>query len=83
MAYILAEVVIVLDEPGGAEHKLDLVGALAVQGLKASHKFALDAGSWEAAWLMTTLPDPYSPLLSEGPVRISTRWPALSRRAAN
>ena len=30
-----------------------------MQGLKASHQFALDSGSWKAAWKLTLLGDPY------------------------
>ena len=30
-----------------------------MQGLKASHQFALDSGSWKAAWELTLLGDPY------------------------
>ena len=32
--------------------------ALCVQGMKAMHQSALDQGSFEAAWLLTGLPDP-------------------------
>ena len=29
-----------------------------VQGLKATHQCAIDNGSWDNGWLLTTLPDP-------------------------
>ena len=31
---------------------------MVVQGLKATHQAAIDNGSWDNAWLLTTLPDP-------------------------
>ena len=37
----------------------DLAWALACQSLKACHQFALDGGSWKAAWSLTFQKDPY------------------------
>jgi hypothetical protein len=46
MSFILAEV-------------LELMDIAACQGLKAANQFAIDGGSWKAAWPMTLMKDPY------------------------
>jgi len=51
--YILAQCFQRLDEGSYLEAQ-----ALLVQGLKATHQAAIDNGSWDNAWLLTTLPDP-------------------------
>jgi hypothetical protein len=34
--------------------------ALLIRGLQAAHQASLDNGSWDTAWLMTGLPDPFN-----------------------
>ena len=60
LAFLLSEIIQEAEAPGEASHRLAVVQATAVQGLKACHQFALDGGSWKAAWPLTLIPDPYA-----------------------
>ena len=40
-------------------HSLEEVQAMLVQLIKSCHQFCLDGGSWKAAWVLTTVEDPY------------------------
>ena len=60
LGYLLTEAMDFAEEPGmNDKERLMVVRAMLAQGLKACHQFALDQGSWRAAWPLTMLRDPY------------------------